>query len=293
VTEFCAVTRLRPSGSRSATGTSSEAALSHCAGEVRTHAPDRYLATLLAPPEAREALFALYAFDHEIGKVRHIVREPMAGLIRLQWWRDALDAVALGAPPGHPVAEALAAARLPEHARSRLHAAIDARERELEDLPFADHAALEAHLEATGAGITLVALDILDAGHGAAALAGRHLGLARGTAELLRAAPDDARARLLLPPAEGGGAPAHRAGPFAAGAASGLVDLARGHVAAARRLRREVPRQALPALLPGTLTDHYLRRLARAGHDPSARRAGRPMPLAPLSLLVRCALGRY
>ncbi|MGH6943806.1 MAG: squalene/phytoene synthase family protein, partial [Geminicoccaceae bacterium] len=70
--------------------------------------PGRYLATLLAPAEAREALFALYAFDHEIAKVRHTVSEPMAGLIRLQWWRERLQGIADGeAPPAHPVAEGL------------------------------------------------------------------------------------------------------------------------------------------------------------------------------------------
>ena len=63
--------------------------LSYCAALVREHDPDRYLATLFAPAYAREELFVLYAFDHEIGQVRRVVSEPMAGLVRLQWWRDA------------------------------------------------------------------------------------------------------------------------------------------------------------------------------------------------------------
>ena len=50
--------------------------LSYCAGQVRAHQHDRYLATLLAPAGARDALFALYAFDHEIARVRHIVSQP-------------------------------------------------------------------------------------------------------------------------------------------------------------------------------------------------------------------------
>jgi phytoene/squalene synthetase len=33
--------------------------LSHCAAAVREHDPDRYLATLFAPADARETLFAL------------------------------------------------------------------------------------------------------------------------------------------------------------------------------------------------------------------------------------------
>jgi phytoene/squalene synthetase len=44
--------------------------MSDCADQVREHDPDRYLAALFAPATARRALFALYAFDHEIAKVR-------------------------------------------------------------------------------------------------------------------------------------------------------------------------------------------------------------------------------
>ncbi|HSJ98916.1 MAG TPA: squalene/phytoene synthase family protein, partial [Myxococcota bacterium] len=121
---------------------------------MRTHHPERYLATLVAPTERRDALFALYAFDHEIGKVRHLVREPMAGLIRLQWWREVLAEIDGGAPPrAHPVVEALARAHpvvealtlalsgedlAPARLPARLEAAIEARERELEDPPPAD-----------------------------------------------------------------------------------------------------------------------------------------------------------
>ena len=47
-------------------------------------------------------LFALYAFNLEIARVREPVSEPMPGEIRLQWWRDALvgAAAARSAPSG-------------------------------------------------------------------------------------------------------------------------------------------------------------------------------------------------
>ena len=62
----------------------------HCAALVREADRDRYLATLFAPAEQRDALFALYAFNVEIARVRELAREPMPGEIRLQWWREAL-----------------------------------------------------------------------------------------------------------------------------------------------------------------------------------------------------------
>ena len=110
--------------------------------------------TLQNPPA-----FALYAFDHEITRVRHVVSEPIAGMVRFQWWRDALDAIAAGRPPAHPVVAALLA-RWPQFAplRPRLHAAIDARELELTGEPPADLAALEGRLAAGCGEITLAAV---------------------------------------------------------------------------------------------------------------------------------------
>ncbi len=53
--------------------------------------PDRYLAALLAPAAERDALLALAAYSAELARVTFaVVREPAMGVIRLQWWRDAL-----------------------------------------------------------------------------------------------------------------------------------------------------------------------------------------------------------
>ena len=78
----------------------------YCADYVREHDRDRYLATLFAPADKREALFALYAFDAEIVRVRDLARELMPGEIRLQWWREVI----LGKRPGEAAANPVAAA---------------------------------------------------------------------------------------------------------------------------------------------------------------------------------------
>lgn len=61
-----------------------------CETLVRTHDPDRFLISLFYPPEVRAQLCALYAFNYEIAKTREVVTDTHIGLIRLQWWRDAL-----------------------------------------------------------------------------------------------------------------------------------------------------------------------------------------------------------
>ena len=64
--------------------------LSYCGELVRKHDPDRFLLAMFEPADKREALFSLYAFNYEIAKTRETVTETQLGLIRLQWWRDAL-----------------------------------------------------------------------------------------------------------------------------------------------------------------------------------------------------------
>lgn len=109
--------------------------LSCCGETVRKHDPDRFLLTLLAKAAAREDLFVLYAFNHEIAKTREVVTETRLGLIRLQWWRDALAAVYEGKPPlKHEVVEPLAAAiRKHDLPREHFETLLHAREFDLED----------------------------------------------------------------------------------------------------------------------------------------------------------------
>jgi NADH dehydrogenase [ubiquinone] 1 alpha subcomplex assembly factor 6 len=278
---------------------------SYCAQAVRTSDPERYLCTLTAPAAAREPLFALFAFDAEIARIRHAVSQPMAGLIRLQWWREALEGIAASRPLAHPVVEALHDRAWPrlESVQGLLEAAIDARERELEEeTPIADEAALDRHLQATGGGLTLAALHLLDAADIAAARdAGTLIGRAWALVHLIRSLPIDLAARRLLVPRSM--LARHNLLPEAlferkgekvlAHVVAELAAIAQGHLREARRLRAAVPRTALAALLPGVFVDLHLKRLHRAGFDPSAPTLARPMPAAPLRLLWRRLRGAY
>lgn len=72
---------------------------------VRGHNYGRYLACLYLPPDARNAAFAIYAFDAEISRIGGVISDPMPGEIRLQWWRDVVRGRTQ--PDGNPVAQAL------------------------------------------------------------------------------------------------------------------------------------------------------------------------------------------
>lgn len=81
----------------------------HCAELVREQDHDRYLTALYAPESVRPGLFALYAFNVELARIREQVSQPMLGDIRLTWWREGVETAYAGTPRSHPVLEALAA----------------------------------------------------------------------------------------------------------------------------------------------------------------------------------------
>ena len=110
--------------------------------EVRRAAPDLWLSSrLVADPRARLALIALYAVHVELSKVAFAASNPLAGGIRLAWWREEVEALVSGARVlGHPALQALQAAAGLD--RAAFDAMIEARHAELEPRPFADEAAL-------------------------------------------------------------------------------------------------------------------------------------------------------
>lgn len=68
----------------------------------------RWLASRYADTDDRRRLISLYAYFHELAKVKSTVSEPLLGAIRFQWWRDTLDKMRDDAvAPAHDVAGAL------------------------------------------------------------------------------------------------------------------------------------------------------------------------------------------
>jgi phytoene synthase len=125
---------MRVPDSGAAPGASAE--LSVAASLVRRHDPDRFLTAILAPPDRRERLMLLYAFNHELARAREVASVPTLALIRLQWWREVVE----GARRRHELAEPLGAA-LDAGMLSRpdLLAMIDGRELEAEEgMPLTD-----------------------------------------------------------------------------------------------------------------------------------------------------------
>ena len=256
--------------------------LSPVAALVRRHDRDRFQTVLFAPAARREALFALYAFNYEIARVRESVTEPMLGRIRLQWWRENIAAAFEGGTVRHhPVVEALTSV-IRELALTREHfdRLIDARETDLEDEPRASLAALEDYAEGTSARLVYLAIEVLGVCNPAATEVGSHVGIAYSLAGLLRAIP--LRARQIIP--------------ADIAARNGVIELAAvaaRHLDAARVHRKAIPRSALPALLLAIIAQRWLARLKRAGYDPFDPGLATPDPLQSWRLAAAALFNRF
>jgi phytoene synthase len=243
---------------------------------ARAHDPDRFLCALFAPAERRDAVFALIAYNHELARAREAATNPMAALIRLQWWRDAIEEARAGRPPRRhevagPLQEAVAMGALDADALIDL---ADAREAETEEGGFATEQDVVTWLRGTAGGWSAVAGRAL----GADAAAGevlRALGAAYGLAGVLRSVPAHAAQGRCLLPLDRLAAAGLRAEEVIAAPRDGLVvglvaTMAQEGLTALAGARRDVAPGLIAAALPAVLARRDLARLAR-GREAAGR----------------------
>jgi phytoene synthase len=257
---------------------SSKWAYSACETLVRDNDPDRFFAALFAPTDKRPHLFALYAFNHEVARVREAVSDPIPGEIRLQWWRDALQGEARGDVKANPVTKALddtiVRFRLPRAAFVDL---IDARVFDLYDDPMPAMSDLEGYCgETSSLLIRLASLVLADGADLGAADAAGHTGVAYAVTGLLRAFPWHVRRGQVYLPRdvlERHGVTREdivsgRGGPGLVSALAEMRAAARRHLEQARKLRGMIPPTLAPAFLPAALVPAYLRAMDGPSYDP-------------------------
>ncbi|WP_026608196.1 phytoene/squalene synthase family protein [Methylocapsa acidiphila] len=259
---------------------------SYCETLLRRDDPDRWLASLFAPREARPHIHALYAFSLEIARVREIVSEPLLGEIRFQWWRDALDAPDRADVAANPVAGALldTVVRF-DLSKQALLDLIDARLFDLYDDPMENMEQLDSYARATSSGLFRLARRILDQDEAAEGLgAAEHGGIAYALTGLLRALPwHCARGQVYVPRdilEKNGVEPAELvAGISSPGVLAALAELrgfARRHLEIFDTRLVCLPESARACFLPLSLCEAYLRRMEKPGYDPFKTPVGLP-----------------
>ncbi len=255
-------------------------ALIACAALVEKGDPDRFAATMAAPPDARLRLWPLYAYNLELARAAWVSPEPMVCLMRLQWWADTVAGMGQGAPrKAHEVAgplhDLVQETGLPV---ALLAGMAQARDWDTGTDPFPDAGALRTYLDATAGNLMWAAALALGAPT-AAEPAVRDVAHAQGLAAWFCAAATlTDRGRSPLPDPSPAGI-AHLAG-------TALTRLDRAG-------RASLPKSARPALFPAWQAN---RLLTQAGREPGRVAAGRLglSEFARRAGLVRMALtGRF
>jgi phytoene synthase len=233
---------------------------------VRQQDRDRFFLSLTAEPKRRPALWALFAFNHEIAKTREVVTETQLGLIRLQWWRDNIAALYQGKEPfGNPVLiEMGAAIRTHDLPQADFDALLYAREFDLEGVTPPDMKGLENYADFTTTPLNRLVLKIL--GREVSEKTLRDVSTGYGLVGITRAAPYHAAHGLVLIPPD-----------------LPLADI----VARAEELLIDVPNEVKFLKFTAALTRHYLQKLRRNGYNP----ADPQMKILPIYLIFKALMG--
>lgn len=255
-----------------------DADIAACAALLQRADPERFRATMAAPPRARRVLFPIHAFNVEVARAPWASEEPMIAEMRLQWWREEIERIAAGERPRrHEVLTPLAGVLAPDAAAS-LGALIAARRWDIYRAPFEDAAHFGRYIDDTTGTLLVAAAQSLGPADEAVV---RDFAHGVGVANWLRAVPVlEGRGRIPLPDKSESA--------IAELAAAALERLAR-----ARRARARVSRRAAPALLAGWQAGAILRQARAEPGRVAAGRLGSSEARARLRLMLRAVGGRW
>ena len=231
-----------------------------CSDLVYKFDRERMMCISLAPIEKRELLMALLAFNHEISIIPELVSETLLGKIRLQWWSDCIVSIYDGKKPEHPVALGLSAAiETCGLSKSLFDQYLSKRSFDLLKTCPTSLKELENYADGTaGALHELMAEVLLNKPNIKIREAARNAGTAWALAGLLSAIPfHESQGRSYIPADLD-----PKAGIVA------VANAAESYVDKARSVHQHIPHPLLPVMLPITLAEYGIRKLALCGYEP-------------------------
>lgn len=136
------------------------------------------------------AYLAVRAFNIEVARIADVVSNPTIGVMRMQFWRDAINSTFNARPPAEPVAVLLASV-LQDHPlkKSWFLRVINARERYLTNPPYTNLADLEAYAENTYSTLLYLTLSAYPLNSITMDHLASHIGKAAGICAILRGFP--------------------------------------------------------------------------------------------------------
>ncbi len=249
-----------------------------CARLVQRGDPVRFRSVMASPINLRPPLFVIYAFNLETSRAAWVSKEPAIAEIRLQWWHDTLEEIAIKQSlSSHEVVSPLATILSPQSAQN-LKRLVSARRWDIYSEPFENAVSFDAYLYDTSTTLLAAAADSLGTAEISVV---KNFGYAAGLARFFQAVP-----RLIA----AGRQPLlslHEAD------LSELAEMGLSRLREARRRRVAVSKQAGFAFLAGWQTGIILNLVRRS---PQSVKTGLRPPSAvfnSISLSARALTGRW
>ncbi|TRY86796.1 hypothetical protein DNTS_022602 [Danionella cerebrum] len=143
---------------------------------------DGFLCSLLLPDPARRSSLALRAFNVELALIKDTVSQKTIGLMRMQFWKSAIEDIYRDDPPSQPISAELW------------------REKDMEDRAYRNLQELESYAENTQSSLLYLLLETLGVKNIHADHAASHIGKAQGILTCLRATPYNSHRRKVYLP---------------------------------------------------------------------------------------------
>ncbi|KAL3473134.1 Squalene/phytoene synthase [Aspergillus californicus] len=175
-----------------------QAAQRYCLGLLQKYDRPSYTLSTFIPRPAQTTYLALRALNSTLSLIPDTTSSHTIGLMRLQFWRDAISKTLAGSPPKEPIAILLASAIEDLHTRNDgsarlsknwLNRMINAREQTLTNDPYPNLEALEGYAESTYSTLLYLTLSALPMASVTADHVASHVGKAAGIAAVLRGLP--------------------------------------------------------------------------------------------------------
>uniref|UniRef100_A0A3Q3BNI4 NADH dehydrogenase (ubiquinone) complex I, assembly factor 6 n=1 Tax=Kryptolebias marmoratus TaxID=37003 RepID=A0A3Q3BNI4_KRYMA len=173
----------------------------YCLDLVRSRDYEGFLSSLLLPVEARRSSLALRAFNVELAQVKDSVSQKSIGLMRMQFWKTAIEEIYRDDPPNQPISTELCrAVRTHSLTKRWLLRIVTEREKDLNDRAYRNIQELETYSENTQSSLLYLLLECLGVKNVHADHAASHIGKAQGIVTCLRAIPyHSSRRKVYLP----------------------------------------------------------------------------------------------
>ncbi|XP_070822561.1 NADH dehydrogenase (ubiquinone) complex I, assembly factor 6 isoform X2 [Chaetodon trifascialis] len=229
-------------------------------------------------------------------QVKDSVSQKTIGLMRMQFWKTAIEEIYRDDPPNQPVsAELWKAVRKHDLTKRWLLRIITEREKDLDDKAYRNLQELEAYSENTQSSLLYLLLQCLGLKDVHADHAASHIGKAQGIVTCLRATPYHSSRRKVYLPMDVCMLHGVSQEDFIRGSREqsvrdvvyDIASQAHVHLQHARSFSSSVPAAATPAFLQTVVLEDYLQRVRRADFDVFNSSLQNRNPLLPFQLYLR------